>query len=243
MLFVDKTIDYGPRLNAIMWLMVSVAAIFLFTRLYLKKCQMRGLWWDDYTLLASWVCQTIQAGLVSFSITLGYGKPIPAIPTKDGAKLLLVLNILSTLLIIANFLGKLSFGLTLMRIPAVWMRLSVLFIIITLAATLSMSSVLVWIECLGFRRVANCINDNVSLSYNMFSCGRMTGVPRVDVLVLIDNSIFGCHGCGARILAMEVHLESADEQEGKDWCSRRHEHGRIVGHPPKPRLQKLTVVV
>jgi hypothetical protein len=176
MLFADRKVDYGPRLNALLWLMVSVSALFLFTRLYLKKCQMRGLWWDDYILLGAWICQTVQAGLVSFLISLGYGKPV--IPKENtGPMFSLVVNLLSSFLITSNFLGKMSFGLTLLRIPAVWIRLAVWYIIITLAATLGMSTVLVWIECLGVKRAANCINVDISLSYNMFSCSKMPVVP------------------------------------------------------------------
>jgi len=175
MLFVDKKIDYGPRLNAILWLLVSIAALFLFTRLYLKKCQNRGLWWDDYALLGAWVCQTAQAGLVSYLITLGYGNAV--IPAGNGPLFSLPVNLLSTFLITANLLGKVSFGLMLLRIPAVWMRLAVWYIIITLTATLGMSTVLVWIECLGVKRSPNCISVNVSLTYNMFSCGKMSTFP------------------------------------------------------------------
>jgi hypothetical protein len=183
MLFADKKIDYGPRLNALMWLMVSVAALFLFTRLYLKKCQMRGLWWDDYILLAAWICQTVQSGLVSFLISLGYGKPV--IPKENAGPLFsLCVNFLSSFLILANLLGKMSFGLTLLRIPAVWIRLAVWYIIITLTATLGMSTVLVWIECLGVKRAANCINVDISLSYNIFSCSKSPAVASACFQVL-----------------------------------------------------------
>lgn len=169
MLFTDKKADYGSQLNAAMWLMVSVAALFLFTRLYLKKCQNRGLWWDDYALLGAWICQTTQACLVTYTITLGYGKP-GSIPASKVAQFLLPVNFLSSFLITGNLLGKLSFGLTLLRIPVAWMRLAVLFIIITLTVTLCMSTALVWMECLGVKKLSYCIDPRVSLTYNMFSC-------------------------------------------------------------------------
>ncbi|KAK3345825.1 hypothetical protein B0T25DRAFT_264654 [Lasiosphaeria hispida] len=168
MLFLDPKIDYGPRINAIVWLLVSVSAIFLFTRLYLKNCQNRGLWWDDWTLLAAWVCQTAQAGLVSYIIMLGYGKVV--IPVENAPLLGLPVNLLSTLLITANFLGKASFALTLLRIPAVWMRVIVWYILLTLAATLGLSCALVWIECFEFKRQSSCVTVDVSVKYNMFSC-------------------------------------------------------------------------
>ncbi|KAK0724078.1 hypothetical protein B0H67DRAFT_567205 [Lasiosphaeris hirsuta] len=168
MLFLDPKIDYGPRLNTVVWLLVSVSAIFLFTRLYLKNCQNRGLWWDDWTLLAAWVCQAGQAGLVSYIITLGYGRV--EIPVENLPLLGFPVNVLSTLLITANFLGKASFALTLLRIPAVWMRLVLAYILLTLAATLGLSCALVWIECFEFKRKSNCVAVDVSFKYNMFSC-------------------------------------------------------------------------
>jgi hypothetical protein len=177
MLFTDKKADYGPRLNVALWLMVSVAALFLFTRLYLKKCQNRGLWWDDYALLGAWVCQTTQACLVTYTIALGYGKP-SSITAGKGAQLLLPVNFLSSFLITGNLLGKMSFGLTLLRIPVAWMRLAVLFIIITLTVTLCMSTALVWVECLGVKKSPHCIDPRVSLTYNMFSCGKVAPLGR-----------------------------------------------------------------
>jgi len=169
MLSLDPKVDHGPQLNVAVWVMVSVATLFLFTRLYLKHCQNRGLWWDDYALLGAWAAQTAQAGLVSYIIGLGYGKLV--IPKENIPLFGFPVNLLSTFLICANFLGKLSFGLTLLRIPAVWMRLIVLYIIITLAATLGMSSVLVWVECFEFKRKTDCVAVDVSVKYNMFSCG------------------------------------------------------------------------
>jgi hypothetical protein len=55
-------VDYGPQLNVLTWLLISISGLFLFTRLYLKNCQHRGLWWDDWILLASWVALATSAG-------------------------------------------------------------------------------------------------------------------------------------------------------------------------------------
>jgi len=170
MLYFDPKVDYGPRLNVVIWLMCSLSALFLFTRLYLKNFQNRGLWWDDYALLAAWASQTGQAGLVTYTISLGVGKA--NIPKENGKLLGLPVNVLSTLLILANLLGKLSFALTLLRMPARWMRIIVCFIIITLTMTLGTSSTLVWLECLEFKRKTNCVPIPTSISYNIFSCGK-----------------------------------------------------------------------
>ncbi|KAK0714113.1 hypothetical protein B0T26DRAFT_651094 [Lasiosphaeria miniovina] len=166
---LSSTIDYGPRLNTIIWLLVSLSAIFLFTRLYLKNCQNRGLWWDDYTLLASWLALAGQAGLVAYIIELGYGKDPATIPAENLVLFGPVVNSLSTLLVLSNLWGKTSFALTLLRIPTRWMRFAVLFILISLTATLGMSAVLIWTQCF-FNNGSGCIDIEVSLGYNMFSC-------------------------------------------------------------------------
>src|SRR5690349_15135447 len=45
----------GPKLNAVIWTLTSFAAVFLALRIYCKTVLARGLWWDDWILIASWV--------------------------------------------------------------------------------------------------------------------------------------------------------------------------------------------
>jgi hypothetical protein len=47
--------DLGPQFNAIVVVLVVLSGTFLFLRVYLKLKQRRGLWWDDYILILSWV--------------------------------------------------------------------------------------------------------------------------------------------------------------------------------------------
>ena len=47
--------DYGPQINLTLWGLSIVAAIWLVVRVYCKYARHRGLWWDDYVLIASWV--------------------------------------------------------------------------------------------------------------------------------------------------------------------------------------------
>lgn len=49
--------DYGPRLNATIWPLTGVAALFLSLRIYCKVLRHRPLAWDDYVLVASWVSE------------------------------------------------------------------------------------------------------------------------------------------------------------------------------------------
>jgi hypothetical protein len=170
----ESDVDYGPQLNALVWLLTSVSGLFLFTRLYLKNCQNRGLWWDDWILLASWVALTASAAIIAYVISLGYGMRF--IPLANLPYFGLPVNILSTLMIITNLWGKTSFGMTLIRIPVRWMRTTVWYILVTLTLTLTASVLLVWVECSPLKLAGRCVPVDVSIRYNVFSCGK--GVSR-----------------------------------------------------------------
>lgn len=180
---INPKVDYGPQLNIIVWLIISISALFLFTRLYLKACQNRGLWWDDYLLLAAWLTQSAHAGIVTFLVDKGYGRSkIPRQNLRffgDGS-----VAALSALLIAANLLGKLSFALTLLRLPARWLRLVAVYIIVTLTLTLGFSGVTIFVECSSAKRKTNCIPMEMAVIYNMFSCGRLQGAGLVQDLGL-----------------------------------------------------------
>ncbi|KAL1838829.1 hypothetical protein VTJ49DRAFT_2186 [Mycothermus thermophilus] len=165
---VDPGVDYGPQLNALNWLLVSLSGLFLFTRLYLKNSQNRGLWWDDWILLASWIALVVSVALVAYLISLGYGKKV--IPLANVQRFGLPGNILSSVAIIANLWGKTSFGVTLLRIPVRWMRVSVWYILASLTLTLTTSVLFVWVECGPFKLSESCIPVGVSIRYNVFSC-------------------------------------------------------------------------
>jgi hypothetical protein len=47
--------DQGPHLLISIWTLISLATIFLCLRMYCKWFRHRGLWWDDYVLIAAWV--------------------------------------------------------------------------------------------------------------------------------------------------------------------------------------------
>lgn len=167
---LDSRVDYGPQLNLTVWMLVSVSAIFLFTRLYLKNCQNRGLWWDDYALLVSWLCLTADSGLTSYLIGLGYGKKV--IAPENISKFPLAINFLSTLLISANMWGKISFAMTLMRIPVKWMRITLVVVGFLMIGLLAGSGVMVWVECWGFRPRRGCVPTVIAKPYNLLACGK-----------------------------------------------------------------------
>ncbi|KAK4164735.1 hypothetical protein QBC43DRAFT_378548 [Cladorrhinum sp. PSN259] len=167
------SINQGPLLTTTLFILISLSALFLFTRLYLKQCAHRGLWYDDYFLLSSWILLAAQAGLAAYVVSLGYGKQI--IPPENIGLFPLPIGVLSTLLIVSNLFGKISFALTLLRIPERWMRLVLCGIVVTLTSTLIVSACLIWLVCLEGvpatpKRGWWCVDEGVSIKYNIFSC-------------------------------------------------------------------------
>lgn len=51
----ETPVDYGPQLNRTIWILTTLGAAFLALRVYCKMWRHRGLWWDDWFLIASWV--------------------------------------------------------------------------------------------------------------------------------------------------------------------------------------------
>lgn len=49
------TAYFGTVLNAANWSLTALAALFLSLRVYCKISRSRGLWWDDYILIAAFV--------------------------------------------------------------------------------------------------------------------------------------------------------------------------------------------
>ncbi len=52
----DPTDSRGPYINSSIWVLQGLAGLFLALRVYCKFLRRRGFWWDDYLLIAGWVC-------------------------------------------------------------------------------------------------------------------------------------------------------------------------------------------
>lgn len=46
---------FGSYINAIGWLLLSLAGIVVGARIWAKISARKGLWWDDYIVIAAWV--------------------------------------------------------------------------------------------------------------------------------------------------------------------------------------------
>lgn len=46
---------FGAYINAIGWLLLSLAGLVVGARIWAKVSARKGLWWDDYIVVAAWV--------------------------------------------------------------------------------------------------------------------------------------------------------------------------------------------
>lgn len=52
--------DRGPQLLAVVCLLVVLAGLFLGLRIYCKVMRQKGLWWDDWIMIAAWVSRLVD---------------------------------------------------------------------------------------------------------------------------------------------------------------------------------------
>lgn len=65
------------EVNFSCWFLTALAALFLGLRIYCKKYRGRGLWWDDYVLVISWVCHVVFHSFVKIPLSHLLGAPLP----------------------------------------------------------------------------------------------------------------------------------------------------------------------
>lgn len=56
-----ETVNTGPMINIVIWVVTVAATVFLALRLYCKISRKKRPWYDDYVLIASWVCPTTNS--------------------------------------------------------------------------------------------------------------------------------------------------------------------------------------
>ena len=65
----------GTRLVASIWMLSAVALFFLIFRCYCKHLIHRGLWWDDWVLIVSWVWASFFLSFFSLRMCVYLGDP------------------------------------------------------------------------------------------------------------------------------------------------------------------------
>ncbi|KAH8897949.1 hypothetical protein GQ53DRAFT_637744 [Thozetella sp. PMI_491] len=139
--------SYGSAILAVCWLVEVISTIFIGLRVYCKMRRSKHLWWDDYVLLAAWSFQSVDMVLITTNVALGDGQHVYNVDPKYLPTIALLGNISGTFSIIAAFLSKTSFGITLLRLTNGYLSIFVWVAIITMDIALGLSALFIWIQC------------------------------------------------------------------------------------------------
>ncbi|KAI1486420.1 hypothetical protein F5X96DRAFT_234564 [Biscogniauxia mediterranea] len=141
--------DIVRRTNASIWVLITLATIFLGLRVFCKFRRRKGLWWDDWVLFPSWLVLLAAGILITISLNKVFGSsnvdenndlaPFRGIGLLD--------LIAGTLFFLGSAWSKTSFALTLLRIAGIRLKMGLWFIITSMNALITVSVILRWVQC------------------------------------------------------------------------------------------------
>ncbi|TGJ83679.1 hypothetical protein E0Z10_g5056 [Xylaria hypoxylon] len=138
---------FGVVLNSVNWTLTVLAAVFLSLRVYCKLSRSRGLWWDDYILITSWVTLVIAIAFITSSVMLGFANPDAAISPSAARELQIHGGVQNVLFSLASDLSKTSFGFTLLRVTEGRMKLLVIVLIVSLNVVYFLTIIFTFLKC------------------------------------------------------------------------------------------------
>ncbi|KAK4236865.1 hypothetical protein C8A03DRAFT_45195 [Achaetomium macrosporum] len=146
--YVDlATNPRGRTILAALWPMTTLAGVFLGLRLYSKLTRSRGLWWDDYFIIAAWITLLVSCTTSTANSRLGFGLYHSQLPLENLVTLGINSLISGTTSVIAVACSKTSFGVTLLRLTDGWMKRFVIALLVLLNITHYFSAVAFWVSC------------------------------------------------------------------------------------------------
>ncbi len=138
----------GGMLLSVQWALTSFAAAFLALRLYVKMSLKKGLWWDDWLLLASWLICIVVCILTTILVKeFGMGRHSYDIVNPDPSRWILILDSRATATLTALAWTKTAFAVSLLRLTIGKTKAFVWFLIITLNIAMAFSAMVPWIQC------------------------------------------------------------------------------------------------
>ncbi|KAF6838502.1 hypothetical protein CMUS01_04577 [Colletotrichum musicola] len=138
-LVIDVSKDPSPRVVSSIWVMLAVSTVFLFLRVYCKKIRCRGLWVDDYLLIASWILLLVSNILITELMRLGLGRTtifVAHMHTLTAAN--------GSINKAALALSKTSFAATLLRVSSGRRSALVWILVVSMNVLLAAGAVTAW---------------------------------------------------------------------------------------------------
>ncbi|KAI1451329.1 hypothetical protein F4805DRAFT_473961 [Annulohypoxylon moriforme] len=158
----------GRWINTVVWLLIAFATIFLGLRVFCKFKRSKGLWWDDWVLIASWVVLVASGILTSISVAIIFFRhdEDKQMGAHDASLLTFTTG---TLFFIAAIWSKTSFAITLMRIAGPWLKVVLRIIIISMNGITFVSVILRWLQCRPTSQANTCGNRDLILGVTIFA--------------------------------------------------------------------------
>ncbi|KAJ0115081.1 hypothetical protein N8I77_009725 [Diaporthe amygdali] len=139
---------FGAYINAIGWSLLSLAGLVVGARIWAKISAHKGLWWDDYIVLAAWVMLLADVIVTTVAAEAGLGKHIDSVTGDTLVRTMLLSAVAQTLTILGAAWSKTSFAVTLLRLTVVsHVRYLVWFIIVSLNLFLTFTAFLPLFQC------------------------------------------------------------------------------------------------
>ncbi|KAF3765049.1 hypothetical protein M406DRAFT_107000 [Cryphonectria parasitica EP155] len=133
--------DYRELAKSVYSASASITTVFLFTRLWARSTKYKGLWWDDYILIAAWACLLVAHGLCAAAPIYYHYNVLhlhPAGITTHLAGL--------SFMYVAVAISKTAFATTLLRLTAGRIRLVLWAIIIAMNTYTAVMVIQTWID-------------------------------------------------------------------------------------------------
>ncbi|KAK3997842.1 hypothetical protein QBC44DRAFT_376303 [Cladorrhinum sp. PSN332] len=190
--------DLGPSTAVIIWTLLATSSIFLTLRLYCKMWRSRGLWWDDYILIASWFCFLGMAIMCQRVFNYGFGRyPCDILPPQNLSRIALQgAGIGAVFSILAIVWSKTSFALTIMRITTGRVRAFVIALAVTMNILMSLQTVFAWVKCTPVEKnwkplmPGTCWDTRATNAYGVFA-GTLSGVCDIVLALLAWHVVWG----------------------------------------------------
>ncbi|KKY36929.1 putative integral membrane protein [Diaporthe ampelina] len=147
---------FGAYINVIGWLLLSLAGLVVSARIWAKISARKGLWWDDYIVLAAWIMLLADVIVTTVAVDAGLGKHIDSVTGDTLIRTMLLGAVAQMLSILGATWSKTSFAVTLLRLTVVsHVRYLVWFIIVSLNVFSTFTAFLPLFQCTPIGRSFN----------------------------------------------------------------------------------------
>ncbi|KAI1204556.1 uncharacterized protein F4807DRAFT_454604 [Annulohypoxylon truncatum] len=164
----------GHWIDTVVWILIGFATAFLGLRVFCKLKRSKGLWWDDWVLIASWLVLLVSGVLNTISVATVFFQhdQDERMGVHDAG---LLTTITGTLFFVAAIWSKTSFAITLIRIAGPRLKVVLRIIIVSMNGITSVSVVLRWLQCRPTRLIwdsqanGTCWNRDLILGVTIFA--------------------------------------------------------------------------